>query len=136
MTNDEVRALLAAAEDAERRYKRYGMLATLLDSLSFVLYVVAGVVFGVSLADYLLHGGAYMSLLVVGLALWWSATVTRMLHDVYDRKATKAARQACTFRDVAEIITEIRKIKARLEVAVDRLEQELKRRNLERIHAN
>ncbi len=124
--SNEVKALLAAAENAEGRYKRYSRWATLLDDLSFVFYVSAAATFGASLADYLLHGGAYMSLLVAGLALWWSAAVTRILHDVYDHKATKAARQACTFRHTAEIITEIEKIKTKLERAVDNLEQKLR----------
>ncbi|MFZ8811929.1 MAG: hypothetical protein ACO2PN_28000 [Pyrobaculum sp.] len=132
MTN-EVRALLAAAEDAERRCKKYSRLTALLDDVSFILYISAGATFGASLADYLLHGG--YSLLIVGMALWASAAAMRMLHHVYGRKATKATRQACTYR-AAEIITEIRKIKARLEGAVDRLEQELERRKMIDIHAN
>ncbi len=134
---DEVKALLAALEDAERRCKRYGRRAALLDNVSFVLYVSAGVVFGVSLADYLFRGSVHLSLIAAGLALWASAAVTRILHDVYDHEATKAARQACTYRTVAEAIIEIRKIKTKLEKALNRLEQELERRKtLEHIHAN
>jgi hypothetical protein len=131
---DEVRALLAATEDAERRRKKYSRLAALLDDVSFILYISAGATFGASLADYLLHGG--YSLLIASMALWASAAAMRMLHHVYGRKATKAAGQACTYRAAAEIITEIRKIKARLEGAVDGLEQELERRKMIDIHAN
>ncbi|MFZ8839834.1 MAG: hypothetical protein ACO2PM_13180 [Pyrobaculum sp.] len=133
--NDEVKALLAAAESAEKRCQRYSRWAALLDSVSFVLYVSAGATFGASLADYLLHGGGY-TLLVAGLALWASAAVARILHDVYGRNAAKAAEQACTFRSVAEVIAEIEKVKTWLKEAADRLEQELERRRLERIHAN
>jgi len=133
--NNEVKALLTAAEDAEKRCRRYSRWATLLDNTSFVLYVSAGATFGASLADYLLHGGGY-TLLAAGLALWASAAVARILHDVYDRKATKAAEQACTFRSVAEVIAEIKKVKTWLKEAVYKLEQELERRRLERIHAN
>ncbi|MFZ8809072.1 MAG: hypothetical protein ACO2PN_13345 [Pyrobaculum sp.] len=133
--SDEVKALLAAAEDVERRCLRYSKVATLLDSLSLSLYATAGTTFGISLAEYLLHGGGFM-LFVAGLALWWSAYIAKVLRDFYDRKATKTARQACVFRSVAEIITEIREVKTKLEEAVDRIEQELERRSLERIHAN
>ena len=133
--NDEVKALLAAAESAEKRCRRYSRWAALLGSISFVLYVSAGTTFGASLADYLLHGGGY-TLLVAGLALWASAAVARMLHDVYDRRATKAAEQACTFRSVAEVIAEIEKVKTMLKEAVGKLERGLERRRLERIHAN
>jgi hypothetical protein len=135
MTSNEVKALLVATKDAERRCRRYSRLATLLDNISFMLYVSASATFGASLADYLLHGGGHL-LLAIGLALWASAAGTRILHDVYDRKAAKAAEQACTFRSVAEIIVEIERIKARLKETVNELKQELERRRLEQIHAN
>jgi len=132
----EVKALLAAAEDAEKRCRRYSRWAALLGNISFMLYISAGAAFGASLADYLLRGGGY-TLLVAGLALWASAAVARILYDVYGHRATEAARQTCTYRSVAEIITEIREIRTRLEKAVGKPEQELERRKrLERIHAN
>ena len=106
-----------------------------MGNISFLLYIATGATFGVSLVDYLLRGD--YTLLVVCLALWASAATARILYDVYDRRAAEAARQACTYKSVAEIITEIRKIKTRLEKAVGELEQELERRKrLERIHAN
>ncbi len=114
---DRVESLLAAARDAEERCRRYSRQAALLDNASLILYISAAVVFGASLAAYLLYGSGYMPLIAAGLALWWSAAAARILYHNYDSKAAKAAEQACVYRKAARLIMEEREVKAKLEAA-------------------
>ena len=53
--DDKVKALLAAAEDAERRCKEYSRRAVLLDKLSLAL-LPAFIVITIGLVAYVLYG--------------------------------------------------------------------------------
>jgi len=125
----EVNALLVAAEEMERRCRRYSRVGALLSSLFFVLSVAAVHALSTSVATYLLHGN-YQLPLAAGAAFATAACVTYVLSDVYRYKAVKAARQACVFRRTAETVAEIDRIMAKLEKEIDELEQELKKRDM------
>jgi positive regulator of sigma E activity len=109
MTSDEVKGLLAAAEDAEERCRRYGRRAALFARLALALYVVAAVAYALTVAAYLLY--SWWQVVVASTALWTAGYASYMLHDHYSRKAAKAARQSCIYRKVAEIVAEIERIK-------------------------
>jgi small-conductance mechanosensitive channel len=132
--DDKVKALLAAAEDAERRCKEYSRRAALLDKLSLAL-LPAFIVITIGLVAYVLYG--LWQVVVTGLVFWLVGYVAYILRDVYSYRAAKAARQTCVYRHTAEIAAEIERIKVKLEKEIDELGQELERRKLlERIHAN
>jgi len=128
--NDEVRPLLAAAEETERRYRRYSRVADMLDRLTLALYIPAFVITVTGLVAHLLYGMSQA--VIAGLALWIAGYATYILRDVYSGRAIKAARQACVFRHTAEAVAEIDRIMAKLEKEVDELEQELKKRGIAR----
>jgi ABC-type uncharacterized transport system permease subunit len=109
----EVKALLAAAEEAEERCRRYGKLAALLDRLTFALYISAFVAIAIGLATYLLYNTS--QIVVAGLALWFAGYAAYILRDVYGEKATKAAEAACRYRRIAETIMEVCKLRAEIE---------------------
>jgi len=132
--DDKVKALLAAAEDAERRCKEYSRRAALLDKLSLAL-LPAFIVIVAGLVAYVLYG--LWQVVVTGLVFWLVGYAAYILRDVCSYRAAKAARQACVYRRTAEIAAEIERIKVKLEKEIDELGQELERRKLlERIHAN
>ena len=108
----EVKALLAAAEEAEERCKRYGRVADTLDKLTFALYIPAFVATAAGLVAYLLH--SILQAVAVGLALWIAGYVAYILRDVYSSRAAKAARQACVFRRLAEAALEIEKLEEKI----------------------
>ena len=108
----EVDALLAAAEEAERRCRRYGRLAAQLDKLVFALYIPAFVATATGLFVHALYGMSQA--VIAGLALWVAGYATYILRDVYSLKAVKAARQACVFRRLAEAALEIEKLKEKI----------------------
>jgi len=124
----EVKALLAAAEETERRCSRYGRLAAQLDKLTLALYIPATVTTAAGLVAYMLYGMPHLA--TAGLALWIAGYTAYILRDVYSLKSVKAARQACVFRRTAEAVAEIEKITAKLEKEVGELEQELKKRDM------
>ena len=131
MASKELRALLAAAEDAERRCRKYSRRADLMDKLSFML-LPAFVAITVGLVAYGLYG--WRQMLATGLALWFAGYVAYMLRTIYDYKAAKAARQACVFRRTAETAAEIERIMAELEKAAEELIQELEKGRSHRNH--
>jgi hypothetical protein len=104
---------LLAAEEAERRHKRYGRLAAQLDRLALALYIPAFVATTIGLVAHLLYGLWQMA--AAGLVLWIAGYAAYILRDVYSYKAVKADRQACVFRRTAETIMEIRKLKTEIE---------------------
>jgi len=124
----EVKALIAAAQEAERRCKRYSRVADMLDRLTFALYIPAFAVTTIGLVAHLLYSMQY--LVIAGLALWIAGYAAYILRNVYNSKATKATRQACVFRHTAETVAEIDRIMAKLEKEIDGLEQELKKRDM------
>jgi len=130
MVSAEVKALLAAAEEAEERYRRYSRVADMLDKLTLPLYIPAFVATAAGLVAYLLHSIPH--LVIASLALWTAGYVAYILRDVYSDKATKAAEAACTYRRTAEAVAEIDRIMAKLEKEIDELEQELKKRGIAR----
>ena len=97
---DDVKALLAAAEERRRRYSRR---ATLLERLTFALHIPAFVATAVSLAAAF-YGWWQAARLIgaMGLALWSAGYVSFILYSIYKHKATEAARQACTLRCIIE----------------------------------
>ena len=105
----EVKALIAAAEEAEERCKRYSRVADMLDRLTLALYIPALVATAVGLVAYLLHSIPH--LVATSLALWIAGYVAYILRDVYSYRAVKAARQTCVFRHLAEAMLEIERIK-------------------------
>jgi len=105
----EVDALLAAAEEAEERCKRYSRIANMLDKLTLALYIPALVTTAAGLVAYLLHNIPQVA--AAGLVLWTAGYAAYILRDVYSSRATKAARQACVFRRLAEAALEIEKLK-------------------------
>ena len=109
----EVNALLAAAEEAERRCRRYGRVVDMLDRLTLALYIPAFVITVTGLVAHLLYGVSQA--IIAGLALWIAGYATYILRDVYSLKAVKAARQACVFRRIARTVAEIDRIMAKLE---------------------
>jgi len=109
----EVKALLAAAEEAERRCRRYSRVADVLDKLTLALYIPAFVITVTGLVAHLLYGVSQV--VIAGLALWIAGCVAYILRDVYSYKATKAAEAACTYRRTAGTIMEIRKLKTEIE---------------------
>ena len=111
--SEEIRSLLAAAREAEERCKRYSRVADMLDRLTLALYIPALAVTAVGLVAHLLYGMPQMA--AAGLALWIAGYAAYILRDVYSYRAVKAARRACVFRRVAEIVAEIEKIKMKLE---------------------
>jgi len=126
----DVEKLLASAEETERRYRRYGRLATQLDRLTLALYIPAFVITVTGLVAHLLYGMSQA--VIAGLAMWIAGYATYILRDVYSGRAVKAARQACVFRHTAETVAEIDRIMAKLEKEIDELEQELKKRGIAR----
>jgi hypothetical protein len=126
----EVKALLAAAEEAEEKCRRYGKLATLLDKLALVLYIPAFVATVAGLVVHMLY--SMPQIVIAGLALWFAGYVAYILRDVYSGKAVKAARQACVFRRTAEAVAEIERIMMKLGKEVGEVEQELKKRGIAR----
>jgi ABC-type transport system involved in cytochrome bd biosynthesis fused ATPase/permease subunit len=124
----EVKALLAAAEEAEDRCKRYSRVADMLDRLTLALYIPAFVATAVGLAAHMFYG--WWQIAAAGLALWIAGYAAYILRDVYGDKAAKSARQACVFRRTAEAAAEIDRVVAKLEKEVDELEQELKKRGI------
>jgi len=112
MVSVEVKALLAAAEDAEERCKRYSRVADTLDKLTFALYIPAFVATAAGLVTYLLY--SIPQVVAVGLALWIAGYAAYILRDVYSSRAAKAARQACVFRHLAEATLEIEKLKEKI----------------------
>ncbi len=94
--SDEVRTLLAAAEGAEERRRRYSRVAELLDKLFFTLLVAAAFVLAAGVVTYLLY--SHRLLASIGVALSISMYVALILRDIYRYKAAKAARQACELR--------------------------------------
>ena len=108
----EVKALIAAAEEAEERCKRYSRVADMLDRLTLALYIPASAVTVAGLVAYLLHG--IQHLVIAGLALWVAGYAAYILRDVYSSKATKAAGQACVFRRLAEAALEIEKLEEKI----------------------
>jgi len=104
----EVKALIAAAQEAERRCRRYSRVADMLDKLTLPLYIPASAV----TVAYLLYGIQHVA--AVGLALWIAGYAAYILRDVYSSKATKAARRACVFRHLAEAALEIEKLKEKI----------------------
>ena len=127
--NDKVKALLAAAESAEERCRRYSRRAALCDRLSFALYIPATALMLLGATAYF-YGYDYRLPFAVSVALWIAGYAAYILRDVYDSRAAEAARKACVFRRTAETIAEIEKIKAKLEKEIDELEQELKKRGI------
>jgi len=115
MVSAEVKALLAAAQEAEERGRRYGRLAAQLVKLALALYILAFVATAIGLAVYLLHGLWLWQIAAAGLALWIAWYATHILHNVYNYRAVKAARRACVFRRTAEAVAEIERIMAKLE---------------------
>jgi hypothetical protein len=105
----EVAALLAAAEEAEERCRRYSRVADALDKLTLALYIPAFATVATGLAAHMLYG--LWQIATAGLALWVAGYVAYILRDVYDLKSVKAARQACVFRHLAEAALEIEKLK-------------------------
>ncbi len=112
-------ALLAAAEEAEERCVRCGRLAARLDRLALALYASALLATAAYLFAYLLHGLQLWHVAGAGLALWIAYYAARILRDVCSIKAAEAARQECVFRRTAEIITEIEKIRMKLEKKIE-----------------
>jgi ABC-type multidrug transport system fused ATPase/permease subunit len=127
-STDKIRALLAAAQDAEERYRRYSKTADTLIKLSFMLYASALAVMVAVAVAYFAYGWEWQTAASVGLALAIAGYAAYMLHDIYNGRAVKAARQACVYKTVAEAVAEIRNIRAKLEKTVEGLEQELKKR--------
>ena len=125
--NDEVKALLAAAESAEERCRRYSRRAALCDRLSFALYITATALMLLGATAYFFYGYDYRLPFAVSVALWIAGYAAYILRDVYDSRAAEAARKACVFRRTAETIAEIEKIKTGLEKKIDELKQEVKR---------
>jgi uncharacterized membrane protein (UPF0182 family) len=115
MSSEKVRALFAAAEDAERRHRKYSRRAAQLDRASLALYIIAMAFMLLTAVAYFFYHYDYMLTFAAGIVCWAAGYTARVLHNVYSCKAVKAARQACIFRSVAEIITEIEKIKTQLE---------------------
>ena len=109
----EAGVLLAAAQEAERRCRRYSRVADMLDKLTLALYIPAFVATAAGLVAYLLHSIPH--LVIASLALWIAGYAAYILRDVYSGKAVKAARQACMFRRTAETVAEIERIMAKLE---------------------
>jgi small-conductance mechanosensitive channel len=128
--NDKVKALLAAAESAEERCRRYSRRAALCDRLSFALYITATALMLLGATAYFFYGYDYRLPFAVSATLWIAGYAAYILRDVYDSRAAKAARKACVFRRTAETIAEIEKIKAKLEKEIDELGQELKKRGI------
>jgi hypothetical protein len=124
----KVGALLAAAEEAEERCRRYGRLAAQLVKLTFALYVPAFVATAAGLVAYMLYNAPHLA--IAGLVMWIVGYVVYILSGVCSYKAVKAARQACIFRRTAESVAEIEKIRMMLEKEIDELEQELKKRDM------
>jgi len=112
MVSVEVKALLAAAEEAEERCKRYSRVVDTLDKLTFALYIPAFVATAAGLVAYLLYSIPQVA--AAGLALWIAEYVAYILRDVYSYRAVKAARQACMFRHLAEAALEIEKLKEKI----------------------
>jgi uncharacterized membrane protein len=127
-STDRVRGLLAAAQDAEERYRRYSRTADLLIRLSFTLYISALAVMVTGAVAYFAYGWEWQTAASVGLVLAVAGYVAYILHNIYFDKAVKAVRQACVYKTVAEAVAEIRNIRAKLEKTVEGLEQELKKR--------
>ena len=123
-------ALLAAAEEAEERCRRYDRLAARLVKLTFALYIPAFVTTAAGLVAYMLYSVPHLA--VAGLAMWVAGHVVYILSGVYSYRAIKATRQACVFRRTAEAVAEIERIKMMLEKEkkIDELEQELKKRDM------
>jgi len=108
----EVGALLATAEETERRCRRYSRVADTLDKLTFALYIPAFVATAAGLFAHALYG--LWQIAAAGLALWIAGYAAYILRDVYSSKATKAARHACVFRHLAEAALEIEKLKEKI----------------------
>jgi len=133
--SDKVEALLKAAQEAERRCRRYGRAAYLLDMLSVALYGTAlGTV--TSRRSHVFRRRGWLPVFATGAALMVVGYAAYVMSGVYGAKATKAARQACVYRHVADVIAEIERIKAELSNQVEKLKQELKRREAFVAHAN
>jgi hypothetical protein len=132
--NGKVKALLAAAQDAEERHRWYSRVADILDKLTLVLSVPAFILITAGLVLYLMYD--WWQIFATGAALWFAGYATRVMHDIYSNKAAKAARQACVFRRTAETIIEIHKLKAKLEKEMDELTQKLKKRGDEETSAD
>ena len=130
MVSAEVKALLAAAEETEERYRRYSRVADMLDRLTLPLYIPASAVTVAGLVAYLLYGIQHVA--AIGLALWIVNYARLILYVVSGYMAVKAARRACVFRRTAEVVAEIDRIMAKLEKEIDELEQELKKRGIAR----
>jgi len=105
----EVGALLAAAEEAEKRCRRYSRVADMLDRLNLALYIPAFATTAIGLVAHLLYNMPQM--VAAGLALWIAGYIAYILRDVYSLKSVKAARRACVFRRLAEAVLEIEKLK-------------------------
>jgi uncharacterized membrane-anchored protein len=126
-TMSEVKALFAAAQDAEEKYRKYSRTEDTLIRLSFTLYISALVAVIAGATAYFV-GWEWRSATAAGLALMVTGYVAYILHSIYADKAVKAAGQACVYKTVAEAVAEIRSIRAALEKAVEGLEEELKKR--------
>jgi predicted nucleic acid-binding Zn ribbon protein len=95
---DEVRALLAAVEDAEERCKKYSRRAALLEWLYLVLLISAMVFLFLGAVMHLLYGYDHRPPLAVSAVLWIVGYAVYLLHVIYDSKAAETARQACELR--------------------------------------
>ena len=107
MVSAEVKALIAAAQETEERYRRYSRVADMLDRLTLPLYIPAFVATAAGLVAYLLHSIPH--LVIASLALWIAGYAAYILRDVCSGKAVKATEAACTYRRTAETVAEIKK---------------------------
>ena len=83
----KVGSLLAAAEEAEERCRRYGRLAAQLVRLAFALYVPASVATAAGLVTYMLYSVPHSA--IAGLVMWIVGHVVYILSGVYSYKAVK-----------------------------------------------
>jgi preprotein translocase subunit Sss1 len=100
--SDEVKALLAAAEDAEESCKMYSRRAALLEWLYLVLFISAMVFLFLGAVIHLLYGYDHRPPLAVSAVLWIVGYAVYLLHVIYDSKAAETARQVCILKCMLE----------------------------------
>jgi hypothetical protein len=111
MTDGEVKALLAAAEDAEEKCREYSRRVALFGKLALALYMTAAMAYALSTALYLMHG--WWQIVAAGTAIWTAGYASYMLHVHYSKRAADAAKRACMYRRIAEVIIEIHRLRSR-----------------------